>query len=658
MASSSSCQVGSSGPRRPSCAASARSTKYSACLPRTSSANPEASSCSTAKLRIIRSIPKPGTAPPGSEWTRLLSISDESGSTRSPRLGRADGLDRFEREAAHEHAQPREQVLLGVVEQAVAPEDRVAHGLLALGQVGPARSRELERVVEAAKQVLRLHQLDARGRELDRQRQAVQAVTDLRHGRRVVLIDLEVGTHRLGAVDEKADGVVLAHARVDAVVGQAERLDGKLPFGLEPQRRPARDHDREAGAGGQEIRHHRLRAPELLEVVEDQQRSPVAQVVAHDVGRIDVAVGAGRAAHAEAEKAHDRGRYTGRVLHGVERYEEHPSREALRGAAGGLDRQPRLAHAAGAGEGDEPVLALHQELEQSGHLFVPPDESARRRGDGAAQAGLPAPLLLLLPEAFGEQREQILGDDRLELLRGLEGPVGDAPLAPTRSSIFSRPSSRLGAAASRTSASASRRTGSARPRGPRSPCRGRSSRSAPSRSPRTRGSARGRRGRGCARGGRAPCSNMTGASWSDSIARRTAWRSSASSPRVELTKTRRRWSGVRITCPTVPTVVWLSAWQRRKDRARLASGGRAVARDRSGLRPADGARAAPVPDRPAPRGGASRGGGRSTTRRSGERGPPLRRPRAGQVVRRQHRRKASKSDHEPRTLRAAASGRG
>src|SRR3954467_9479598 len=39
---------------------------------------------------------------------------------------------------------------------------------------------------------------------------------------------------------------------------------------------------------------------------------------------------------------------------------------------------------------------------------------------------------------------------------------------------------------------------------------------------------------------------MTGASWSDSIALRAASRSSASSPRVELTKTRRRWSGVRI----------------------------------------------------------------------------------------------------------------
>src|SRR5262245_28351221 len=39
---------------------------------------------------------------------------------------------------------------------------------------------------------------------------------------------------------------------------------------------------------------------------------------------------------------------------------------------------------------------------------------------------------------------------------------------------------------------------------------------------------------------------MTGVRWRDSIAWRTARRSSASSPSVELMKTRSRWSGVRI----------------------------------------------------------------------------------------------------------------
>ncbi len=47
--------------------------------------------------------------------------------------------------------------------------------------------------------------------------------------------------------------------------------------------------------------------------------------------------------------------------------------------------------------------------------------------------------------------------------------------------------------------------------------------------------------------GRAPSSNITGVSRSAEIARATARRSSASSPSVELTNTRTRRSGVRMT---------------------------------------------------------------------------------------------------------------
>ena len=67
----------------------------------------------------------------------------------------------------------------------------------------------------------------------------------------------------------------------------------------------------------------------------------------------------------------------------------------------------------------------------------------------------------------------------------------------------------------------------------------------------------------------------------------------------------------------------------------------AVAGDRPRLRAADGARAAPVPDRAAPRRaggpGRDRAGGRLLHGAAGERRVPLRRPRAGEVVRRRHR---------------------
>ena len=85
---------------------------------------------------------------------------------------------------------------------------------------------------------------------------------------------------------------------------------------------------------------------------------------------------------------------------------------------------------------------------------------------------------------------------------------------------------------------------------PRSPRPARPSRSSASRCPTNtwlcaryaRYSSRG----GC---GRAPISNITGISRSAETASRTACRSAASSPSVELTNTRSRWSGVRITPP-------------------------------------------------------------------------------------------------------------
>src|SRR5690349_1625944 len=59
--------------------------------------------------------------------------------------------------------------------------------------------------------------------------------------------------------------------------------------------------------------------------------------------------------------------------------------------------------------------------------------------------------------------------------------------------------------------------------------------------------------------GRAPSSNSTGVSRSAAIARETACRSAASSPSVELTNTRRRWSGVRMAM-SPPEEGHTSAW--------------------------------------------------------------------------------------------------
>ena len=64
----------------------------------------------------------------------------------------------------------------------------------------------------------------------------------------------------------------------------------------------------------------------------------------------------------------------------------------------------------------------------------------------------------------------------------------------------------------------------------------------------------------CGGCGRAPSSNITGVNRNTEMARDTARRSSANSPSVELTNTRKRRSGVRITSsagrPTFPDRPW------------------------------------------------------------------------------------------------------
>ena len=66
------------------------------------------------------------------------------------------------------------------VEQVVAPADRGAQRPLAVGRVARAGAEQVEPAPEAVEDLARGEDLDARRRELDRQRQAVEPAADLR----------------------------------------------------------------------------------------------------------------------------------------------------------------------------------------------------------------------------------------------------------------------------------------------------------------------------------------------------------------------------------------------------------------------------------------------------------------------------------------------
>ena len=126
--------------------------------------------------------------------------------------GGGDRLGRLHGRAAGEHREAREAPLLGVAEQVVAPVDRRAQRLLARGRVAGAGAQRAERGVEALGDLGRRQQSAAGGRQLDRQRQPVDAPADLRDRGGVGVAQVEVGIVGSRALAEQRDGVRRAPA--------------------------------------------------------------------------------------------------------------------------------------------------------------------------------------------------------------------------------------------------------------------------------------------------------------------------------------------------------------------------------------------------------------------------------------------------------------
>ena len=112
-------------------------------------------------------------------------------------------------------------------------------------QVAGAAGEEVEPLLEPFEDRLRREQLHARGRELDREREPVEAAADPGDRRRVFVGELEAGLDRLRPVEEELDrgraretGVAIAVG-----VGQRERRHRELALLAEVQRGLAR-HER------------------------------------------------------------------------------------------------------------------------------------------------------------------------------------------------------------------------------------------------------------------------------------------------------------------------------------------------------------------------------------------------------------------------------
>ena len=297
-----------------------------------------------------------------------------------PVLGKTgDVHGRFDGPSLDEDRQGRQHLLLGVLQQSDAPLDGRAEGALALGQIDRPGTQGVETTSEPGEQCSRIQQPAARRRELDGERQTVEAPADLRDGHRVVLGQGEVVADGLGSIDEEPHGGQcgqLFHAGSMRERRHRERADRVLPLGPEPESGAARHEDREPGATREEPVEVGCDADDLFEVVQHEQRRRVREVLDQDVqgraGTVDGGADDGCDARQHQRRFDDR----------RQRDEHRSARVAVLQSFRHGDREPRLADATGAGQGDQPDLGRLQQRRDVDDVLLPPDQRRRRHRQG------------------------------------------------------------------------------------------------------------------------------------------------------------------------------------------------------------------------------------------------------------------------------------
>ena len=125
------------------------------------------------------------------------------------RAGIGGDCDRsFQWEIADKHTESAQRRALFFQEQLIAPIERGAERLMA-GQCGaPARRQKLEAIIQMRRQVPHPEDADACRCQLERQRNPVEAATNLQDRRHVGLAHLELVHRRGGAFVEQLHGRV------------------------------------------------------------------------------------------------------------------------------------------------------------------------------------------------------------------------------------------------------------------------------------------------------------------------------------------------------------------------------------------------------------------------------------------------------------------
>ncbi len=229
-------------------------------------------------------------------------------------------------------------------------------------------------MVEPRQQRVRREQLDARRRQLERQRQPLQPPTDRRDRDRVRIGEGELGAGGPAARHEEARGGGsgdIDRARLPGI-GHSQRRQRELVLAGEAQRGPARHQDPQPGAVRQQIGDERRGLQQVLEVVQDEEDLPGTEM-AHD--RLDRPP---LPTLLEPERLGDPPCDQRVLAQGGERDEHAAAGEGTAHLRRNLEGQAGLADAARPGEGQQPYVRAAQLLRNRRQVVLAAEQGRRR----------------------------------------------------------------------------------------------------------------------------------------------------------------------------------------------------------------------------------------------------------------------------------------
>ncbi len=136
-------------------------------------------------------------------------------------FGIAHRFHAFQRASAHEHRQSSEELLLGGIQQIVAPIDGSAKGLLPQRQVSGSARQQVQSARQACPHGRRRKNLDPGGGQFDGERQTIEPDTDVGDVGRVFSRQFKIRLGGDGTFNEQRDRGVLGQ-RVRRRAGTAD----------------------------------------------------------------------------------------------------------------------------------------------------------------------------------------------------------------------------------------------------------------------------------------------------------------------------------------------------------------------------------------------------------------------------------------------------